>query len=179
MFILTKISLAVTFIIIIAAVAQIVGKLDAIYVNYILLVGFVMQIVILIIFIVIILAKRNELKKGIKIIRYKYEDRYIKGEEDVLPEFVTTTNPRNASMFKIYFEIKDFKEPPDFSIYNIGKGNNISDNKRHILNVNTGIRDDLFISHINMIVSPDEKINFKFKNDVNVKTFLLGELYIP
>lgn len=179
MFIFTKISLVVTFIIIITATAQIMNKLDTIYTNYILLAGFVTQITILIVFVVTIFIRRNELKNGVKIIRYKYEDRYIKGEEDVLPEFITTTNPRNASIFKIYFEIKDFKELPDFGIYNIGKGSKMSDVKKYVLNVNTGIKDNLFIFHVDMIVRPDEKINFKFKNDANIKTFFLGELYIP
>lgn len=53
------------------------------------------------------------------------------------------------------------------------------DVKKQVLNVNTGISNDLFIFHVDMLVRPDEKINFKFKNDANIKTFLLGELYIP
>lgn len=181
MFTFTKISLVVAFIIIIAAIAQIMGKLDAIYTSYILLVGLATQVAILIVFVATILIRRNELKKGVKIIRYKYEDRYIKGEENVLPKFITTTNPRKASIFKIYFEIKDFKELPDFGIYKIGKGDpdKTSDVKKQVLNVNTGISNDLFIFHVDMLVRPDEKINFKFKNDANIKIFLLGELYIP
>lgn len=179
MFIFTKISLVAMFVMIVAVIAQIMGKLDAIYTSYILLVGLVTQIAMFIVFVVTVFIRRNELKKGVKIIRYKYEDRYIKGEDDVLPEFITTTNPRKASIFKIYFEIKDFNELPDFGIYKIGKGDKMSDVKKQVLNVNTGISNDLFIFHVDMLVRPDEKINFKFKNDANIKTFLLGELYRP
>lgn len=139
------------------------------------------QIILLVVFITLSLTSQGRLKRGVKIIRHKIEDKYIKGNTDILPSFIGSTNPRKATMFQIYIEAKDVKEDPRFNMRKIiGRGSEKTiDIKKHVLHVNTGIVDDLFIFVADMIVRPDEKINFKFENDINIKTFFIGELYIP
>lgn len=180
MFLFTKISLAILFVITMTMIAEAFGILSQRDGSYIFIVGLSIQIIMLIVLVILLLARKGELKRGVKIIRHKIEDKYIKGDTDLLPSFISSTNPIKASIFEIYLEAKDFKENPCFSIYKMGKGNpEIADIKKHVLHVNTGVVDDLFIFSAGLIVRPDEKINFKFKDDINIKTFLVGELYIP
>lgn len=182
MFIFTKISLIMILIIMITFIAQDLGKVDIIYSTYIIFTCLVIQFIAAFVTIVIItLIRKKQPKNGIKIIRYRIEDRCIKGEEDILPEFITTTNPRKASIFKIYFGVKGFNKLPYFGIYKTGKRDQdkMSNINEHIFNINVGIRDDLFIFHADVIVRPDEKINFKFKGDTNIEMFFVRELYIP
>ncbi len=180
MFLFTKISLTVLFVLTMTMVAEAFGILSQRYGHYIFFVGISIQIIILIFLVTMLLMKKNELKRGVKIIRHRIEDKYIKGDTDVLPSFIGATNPIKASIFKIFVEIKDFKDPPEFGMCKIGRNNaKISDISKHILNVRTGIIEGSFIFDADIIVRPDEKINFKFKNDANIKLFLVGELYIP
>ena len=179
MFILTKISLIITFILTVAVTAQTMGKLNNVYTMYILMIGLTVQFIMVIIFITIILYRRNEMKKGIKIIRYKAEDRYIKGCTDIIPQYIAPTNPRKSSIFKIFVETENFKGIPDFGICKMGKGDVNIDLKQHILNIRTGIVAKSFIFDADIIMRPVEKINCKFKDDVNIKLFFVRELYIP
>lgn len=181
MFLFTKISLTILFILTMAMVAEVFGILSRTYGTYIFFIGLSMQIIILITLATFIFIKKRKLKRGVNIIRHRIEDKYIKGDTSILPSFIGPTNPRKASIFKIYLEAKDFKESPDFSMCKIVKGSSeeMADIKKHILHVDTGVIDNLFIFIADLIVRPDEKINFKFKDDINIKTFFIGELYIP
>jgi len=181
MFIFTKISLTIMSIIMITIIAEITGKLDAKYGSYIIFVGLTIQFTMFVILLWIFLRRIKYLRNGVKIIRHRFENKYIKGDTDILPEFITTTNPRKSSIFNIYLEAKDIKDPPDFGMYKMGRGNpaKMTDIKKHVLYVNADMVNDLFIFIVDIIVRPDEKINFKFRDDINIKTFFIGELYIP
>lgn len=179
MFLFTKISLTVLFVLTMTMIAEAFGILSQRYGNYIFFVGISIQIIILIFLVTILLTKKNELKRGVKIIRHRIEDKYIKGDTDILPSFIGSTNPIKASIFKIFVEIKDFKDPPEFGMCKMGRNNTKIDISKHILNVRAGIIEGSFIFDADIIVRPDEKVNFKFKNDTNIKLFLVGELYIP
>lgn len=181
MFIFTKISLTIMSIIMITIIAEIAGKLDTKYGSYIISVGLVIQFIVVIIQLWTILRRIKYLRNGVKIIRYRFEDKYIKGDADILPQFITTTNPRKPSIFNIYIEVKYFKDLPYFGIYKMGRCDppKMADMKKHVLYINAGTVNDLFIFIADIIVRPDEKINFKFRDDANIKTFFIGELYIP
>lgn len=179
MFLFTKISLTIFLILMVVLVAEIFGILDRTYGNYIFIVGLSIQIIILIILLTTLLVRNNKLKRGVKIIRYKIMDKYIKGGTELIPEYITSTNPRKSSIFKIFVEAEDFKDPPDFGMCKMGKGDINVDIKKHILGVRSGIIEKSFIFDADIIVGPDEKINFKFKDDINIKIFFIGELYIP
>lgn len=181
MFIFSKISLTILFISMMTIIAESFGILSQIYGNYILFAGIVIQIILLIAFIILSLTSQGRLKRGVKIIRHKIEDKYIKGNTDILPSFISSTNPRKATIFQIYIEAKDVKEDPHFNMCKIigGGPEKTIDIKKHVLHVNTGIVGDLFIFVADLIVRPDEKINFKFENDINIKTLFIGELYMP
>lgn len=180
MFLFTKMSLTVLFVLTMTMAAEVFGVLSQRYGSYIFFVGLSIQIIMLIVLVVLLIIKKRELKRGVKIIRHRIEDKYIKGDTDILPSFIGATNPRKASIFKIFVEVIDFKDPPDFGICKMGRENaKITDIDKHILNVRAGITEGSFIFDADIIVRPDEKINFKFKNDTNIKLFFIGELYIP
>jgi hypothetical protein len=162
-------------------IAETFGILSQRYEHYILIVGTSIQIIVLIVIVTPLLIRKRKLERGVKIIRHTIENKYIKGNTDILPSFICSTNPRKATIFQIYIEAKDFKESPCLSVCKTVKGGaeKMIDIKKHMLHVSTGIVDDIFIFVADMIVRPDEKINFKFENDVNIKKFFIGELYIP
>lgn len=179
MFIITKISLVSTFTMTIGIVLGTLGKLDDKYVNIIVNANIVIQILCCIVFAALFIFLRNW-PKGIKILRYKFEDRLIKGDTDIFQKPISSTNPRRMAIFKIYLEVDKFTEPPELGITKIGNyGKPLPDIHKHFLHINSGIKENIFMFHADMIVMPDEKINFKFKKDANIKTFLLGELYLP
>lgn len=179
MFIITKISLASTFTMIIGIVLGTLGKLDDKYVNIIMNANIVIQILCFMIFAVLFIFFHNW-PKGIKILRYKFEDRLIKGDTDIFQKPIFSTNPRRMAIFKIYLEADQFTEPPELDITKIGNyGKPSSDIHKHFLHIDSSIKENIFMFHADMIVMPNEKINFKFKKDTNIKTFLLGELYLP
>ena len=179
MFLFTKISLTVFLMLTVALVAEMFGILNKTYGHYIFIAGLLIQIIMLIIIVSIVLIRKNQLKKGVKIIRYKIMDKYIKGGTELIPQYMAPTNPRKSSIFKIFVEAENFKESPDFGICKMGKGNVNIDIKKHILSIRAGIADKSFIFDADILMRPDERINCKFKDDINIKTFFIGELYMP
>lgn len=182
MYLITKVSILITLVLTMNLVAESLGFVEKKYSNYILIIGLAIQTILLAIFSIIIASRKRQLKRTVKIPRYRFEDRYIKGDTNILPKNISTTNPGKSSIFKIYFEIKDFKkdEPPDFCIFSMGKEPmEITDMKKHLADINIGIEDNLFIFNADIIVRPNQEINFAFKKDTNIKTFFVGEVYIP
>lgn len=179
MFTYTKITLAIFLTLIITGVAYIVGIIDQRYSDYVFFIGLVVQTIILTIIIIKILIGKNKLKRGVKIIRYKIIDKHIKGGTYIIPEYITPINPIRPSIFKIFIEADDFKESPDFTVCKVGKGNYNIGADKCILDIKKGIVEKSFIFDADIIVGPNEKINCKFKDDINIKTFFVGELYLP
>ena len=71
------------------------------------------------------------------------------------------------------------ENPPEFVVDIKGRyGEVINDIKNHILNFKIGTEKDILVCKGDIIVKPNEKINFKFKKDVKVKMFILEEVYI-
>lgn len=179
MFIITKASLVSTLTLIIGIILGRFGILDEKYVNIIVDANIIVQSILLVIFTILLIHFRNR-PKGVKILRYQFENKLIKGDTDILSKPISSTNPRKFAIFKIYLEVKEFTEPPEFGIIKTcGHGKSISDIKKHLLNINSCIIEDTFIFYADVIVMPEEKVNFKFKKDTNVKSFLLSELYMP
>lgn len=116
---------------------------------------------------------------GVKIARYKIDNRLVKGDVDMLPIYVFSTNPRKLALFKVFIEIENVKEPPEFEMFKMSAekaSQNITD---HIVNINSGVIENSFIFDADIIVKPGEKINFRLKKDTIVKLFFLVEFYIP
>lgn len=180
MHLFSKISLTILFVLTASLIAEILGFISKKNSDYIFLIGLSIQILLFIIILISYTKQRDVLKRGVKIIRYKTENRFIKGNTDVLPSFISSTNPRKASIFKIFFEADKCEELPYFGILKIGKGNiGPDDLKKHLLNLRSGIMEESFIFDADILVKPDEKINFKFKDDINIKFLFIGEIYMP
>ena len=183
MYTIVKISLIVTLALLVSTVARISGILDDGYISIIMDVLLIIQAVILSLLVAILIIKRQKMN-GVKIVRYKFDNKFIKGNTDIIPECVSPTSPRKPALFKVFLEIdieniKNMEEPPEFGIFKIGTGKAPQDIKNHIINANSGIIENSFIFDADIIVSPGEKINFRIKKDTIIKSFFLGEIYIP
>ena len=178
MFIITKISLAASLIMLMALASEMLGILDRRCADIIMFAVLAIQTVFLAILITIFVMKKR-MTRGIRIIRYQLHDTLVKGETDILPENMSPTNPRKFALFKIFLEIENVSEAPEIGISKTGLGRVIPDIKDHIVNINSGIVENNFIFDADVIVRPGEKINFHIKKDAIVKLFFLGEIYIP
>lgn len=179
MFLISKISLTILIILAITFITEELGILNPTYSRYIFIVGLSIQVILLVILLMLVMIRKKQLGRGIKIIRHKIEEKYIKGNTDILPDFIEVTNPRKSSIFKIFVEVRNFTDTPDFGICKMGRGGSyITDINKHVLNVHARIIEGNFIFDADIIVRPYEKINFKFKDDTNIKMFFVEELYI-
>lgn len=178
MHIIVKVSLIASLVLLLSTIARIFGILDKEYINIIMNIVLVIQAILLTMFIIIIIMKRRNMN-GVKIIRYQIDNKLIKGNADILPEYMFPTNPRKLAFFKVFIEIEDVKEPPEFGILKMGTDKTSHDIMDHVTNVNSGIMENSFIFDADIIVRPGEKINFRLKKDTIVKWFFLGEFYIP
>lgn len=178
MFIFSKLSLTASLILLIALIAETIGILDKRYLTMIMYIVLVIQVMIFVLLIVIVINRRGIIN-GVKMIRYQFSDRLVKGNTCILPEYISTTNPGKSALFKIFLEIKDIREPPEIGISKIGVETVTPDIKDHIIKVNSCIIDNSFIFDVDILVKPWEKINFQLKKDTTIKSFFLGEFYIP
>jgi hypothetical protein len=178
MYIFSKLSLAASIIILMAFVAGTLSILDKKYTNIIMIVAAVAQLVLLLVVMTIMMTGHSKIR-GVKMTRYQFSNILIKGSDHILPMYVSTTNPRKSAVFKILLEIKGITEPPEITISKIGDARITSDINDHIVRVNSFTVGDSFLFDADIIVKPGEKINFGFKKDTLVKSFFLGEFYIP
>ncbi len=183
MFTLKRISIATiaTIIIIFATIiARALGILDKTYTNIIIDYLLAIQMAFILISIIIYLISRRRLN-GIKIIRYQLYDTPVKGETNILPENITPTNPRKSAIFKFFLEIENMSdtELPEIGILKESVGKFMPDIKKHIINVKCGVVNNSFIFDVDIIVKPDEEINVQIRKDTVIKSFFLGEFYIP
>lgn len=134
---------------------------------------------IIIVLIMIFILMRRQKFNGVKIIRYQFCDRSVKGDTNILPENISSTNPRKSALFKVFLEIENVSEPPEIGISKDGVKRELPNIKDHIVNINSGKIKENFIFDAELIVRPNEKINFQIKKDTVIKLFFLGEFYIP
>lgn len=179
MYIFSKISLLVASVTILTAfAAEILSILDKKYSTIIITIAAVVQLALLLLVMVAIMIKRRNIN-GVKMTRYHFNDRFIKGGDYILPGYISTTNPRKFAIFKILLEIKNIEEPPEIAISKNGVASVTQDMGGHIVNINSGIVEDSFMFDADVIVKPGEGINLKLKKDTLIKSFFLGEFYIP
>lgn len=177
---ISKISIVITGIILITGIARIIGILDDERTNLIINVGLAMQVAMLIIVGIMYAMARYYRSKYVTIPRYTINDKYVKGNTEILPGSLSSTNPRKKSIFSIYMEVKEFDEVPEFGIEKIKISGSITqDVNRHILNTKVGIEDGIFRFGTDIIMSPGETINFKFRQDTKIGLFSVKEIYIP
>jgi hypothetical protein len=118
--------------------------------------------------------------KCIDIARYTFEDKYVKRDTYILPEFVSPTNPNGECIFSVMIETKKSSHDSKHVMPNIcidnGDGLNMEE---RILDVGHTDTEDMSLFHIVVILTHEEKMNIKFQKDVYIKFFFLGELYTP
>lgn len=173
---LVKISILAIILMALGLIAIHFMILDKKYVYTFVYINIIIQTLVIAVY---ILTRFNR-PKDVKIIRHQFENKFIKGDTNIFPEHIFSTNPRNAAIFKIYIGVSEFAKDDPPEIYIDIKGRHeqaISDIKNHLRNIKVGIEKDMFLIKGDIIVMPNEKINFKFRKDVNVKIFILEEVY--
>ena len=180
---IVRYSLIASLIILITGIAKKFDVLDERYSTMIMIGILVIQtILFILVFFIIIISKRKitaHKNHEVRIIRFKFKDRFIKGNTDILPENIYPTNPMKSALFKIYLEIENVSEIPEIGISKTSTERIIPDIKKHIVNFNTEMGNNNFIFDADIIVDPNEKINFRINKDTVIKLFFLGECYLP
>jgi hypothetical protein len=179
MYTLTKLSLATT---IIAGVTFIAKQLGILELKYVIIIAIILSSIqaIFIGMSIAILVRKYRKTCGVRIVRYQFNDRFVRGNDYMIPEHVSVTNPRKSALFKILLEIKYAGEPPEIIISKNNLASAASDIKNHIINVNSGVVEDSnLIFDADVIVKPGEEINLHISKDALIKYFFLGETYIP
>lgn len=173
---LVKISILTTILMVSGLIAIRFTILDKKYIYPFIYTNIIVQTLIIVTYILTWFNNKN-----IKIIRHQFENKFISGGTNIFPEYIFSTNPRNDAIFKIYYDVREFAKDDLPEIYiDIIKGRNeqtISDIKNRLRNIKVGIEKDIFLFKCNIMVMPNEKINFKFRKDVKVKIFILEEVY--
>jgi hypothetical protein len=186
MYIMSKLSLAASIILVATFVAEKYGILEMRYVVIIAIVMVAIQATLLAIVMATMISKYRNIS-GVKMTRYQFDDRFIKEDDYILPEHVSTTNPRKSAIFKVLLKIKYTDDPPGIVISKKGfasiesdkNTDKKTDKKNLVINVNSGIADDSLLLDADILVKPGEEINLQLKKDTLVKSFFLGEFYIP
>ena len=151
-------------------------NLDKKYISFFIYANMIVQAFVIVAYILL----RANRPKDLKIVRYRFENKFKKGDMDIFPEHIFSTSPRNPTIFKIFWQVREFTkdDPPEFIIDIKGRnGEVIHDIKSHILSSKIGTEQDMLVYNGDVIIRPNEKINFKFRKDVNVKIFALEEVY--
>jgi len=178
MFVLTKISLVATFLVLTAIAARMLGILDKEYYETMMYTILAIQLIILSILVVIFILKRRKMK-GVRIVRYKTENKFIKGDTNIIPEYISSTNTRKSAIFTVLLQIENVTIAPEITISKMLGEKKVTDIKNHIITVDAGMVENCYMFHADIISHPGEKINFNLNTDATLKLFFLGELYIP
>lgn len=174
---LIKISWLATFVLLISLVLSNAGILEKRYFDFVKYFVIILQIALLALYTIgIIIRKKIILRKGIRIARHKFNDRFIKGETDILEEPLSPTNPGKPSIFKVFVETKDVIDSQEFGIFKKSKSKLAV--KDHVLSMRGDRINNGFILDADILMQPGEEVNFQFRKDVNVKSFFVGEIYI-
>lgn len=99
-------------------------------------------------------------------------DKHISANSEILKKNIIPTNPFRASIFRISMEINNSIEQLGISALRFRESKIIENTikKRFVAK-------EIYV--IDTIVGPDEVLNFKFDNDIDIKELLIDELYIP
>lgn len=178
MYTITKLSLVLCTITGATLVAEKLGILESRYAIIIAIISSVIQVIFIGISTAMLITKYRK-THAVKIIRYKFNDRFVRGNDYMITEHISTTNPRKSAIFKILLDIKYTGEPPEIEVSKNNIVSIASDVKNHIINVNSEVVDDNLLFDADVIVKPGEEINLRLNKDALIKSFFLGEFYIP
>lgn len=173
--ILVILSIGIFFLMLLAAIAFYFKILDKRYLIISLYANIIIQALVIILYIL----DRPDNTKNVRIMRYEFKNKIIR--DDMFPEYMSSTNPRNPTIFKIHLESEQFiKDDHEFYADIVGiNGKTIQDINSRIININSRIIKDVLIFDADIKMLPDEKINFKFREDMNIKIFTMEEMYTP
>ena len=126
-----------------------------------------------IIFLIIMNATIRESQANVIIPKGYCEEKTIKAETDIFPDFLMPTNTHRDCIFRISLQIKESKKYPLFYIIRICEKDTC------IQELNEKIKLDPGLIHVfEVSIDSKEKLNFKFSEDVTIQKLLIEELYI-
>lgn len=178
MYTYSKLSLISSIAMLMTFIAERFGILDKRYLVIVLIIGIMIQMAC---FMMVITGALTGYKKihGVKMTRVMFNNKLVKASDYIIPGHISTTNPRKSAIFEILAEIKDDGELPLIEISKVGVVMATKDVKNRIVNVDLSKSDNNLMFSASIVLKPDEKINFGFKKDTVVKSFFLGEHYVP
>jgi hypothetical protein len=102
-----------------------------------------------------------------------YEEKTIKAETNIFPNFLVPTNTYRNCIFRISLQIKEFEKHPLFYIIRKCERDTCTQE------LNKNIRLDPGPVHVfDIAIDSKEKLNFKFNEDVIIQKILIEELYM-
>lgn len=102
-----------------------------------------------------------------------YDEKIIKAETEIFPNFLVPTNTHRNCIFRIKLQMKEFKKHPLFYIIRKCEMNTCAQE------LNKDIKLDPGFTHVfDVFIKSNEKLNFKFNEDVTIKELLVEEVYI-
>ena len=123
---------------------------------------------------IFLIVMKTSIRPGNVIIPKGYcEEKAIKAELDIFPNFLVPTNIYRDCIFRISLQIKEFKKHPLFYIIRI------CEKDICIQELNNKIKLDPGLVHIfDVVINSKERLNFKFSEDVIIQKLLIEELYV-
>lgn len=127
-------------------------------------------------FIIFLFVMKNSIRinqANVIIPKGSSEEKDIRAETNIFPNFFIPTNTRKDCIFRISLQIKEFKKHPLFYMIRTCEGDTC------IQELNKNIKLDPGLVHVfEVVINCKEKLNFKFSEDVIVQKLLIEELYI-
>ena len=126
-----------------------------------------------IIFLIIMNATIRESQANVIIPKGYCEEKTIKAETDIFPDFLMPTNTHRDCIFRISLQIKESKKHPLFYIIRICEKDTCMQELNEKIKLDPGL-----IHVFEVAIDSKEKLNFKFSEDVTIQKLLIEELYI-
>ena len=100
------------------------------------------------------------------------EEKVIKAETDIFPNFLVPTNTQRDCIFRISLQIKEFKKYPLFHMIRKCERDTCIQELNKDIKLKTGL-----VHVFEVIIDSNEKLSFKFSEDVIIQKLLIEELY--
>lgn len=104
--------------------------------------------------------------------KVRIDDTFLKANSELLKNKIFSTNPFRSSIFRISMEINNSIE--QLVLYAVRSRE--SETWENSIKKRVEAKETYIID---TIVGPNESLNFKFDNDIDIKKLLIDELYMP
>lgn len=104
--------------------------------------------------------------------KVRIDDKFLRANSELLKKNIISTNPFRTCIFRISMEINNSIEQLGMSAVRLRESRIVENTiKKSIVAKETYV--------IDTVVGPNEKLNFKFDNDIDIIKLFIDELYVP